>query len=63
MPECGRALKDRTAGLLNRSCKRRRILDGLSRGNGETGTTDEGEEQFESGNVEADGGDGEQSRF
>src|SRR5258708_35493765 len=48
MPECGCALKDRAAGLLDRSCKRRRILDGLSRGDGETGTIDEGEEQFES---------------
>src|SRR5215469_212836 len=47
MPECGCALKDRAAGLLDRSCKRQRILDDLSRGNGETGTTDEGEEQFE----------------
>src|SRR5215813_2233760 len=52
MPECGCALKDRAAGLLDRSCKRQRILDDLSRGNGETGTTDEGEEQFESGNIE-----------
>src|SRR5262249_12195106 len=58
MPECGCALKDRAAGLLDRSCKRRRILDGLSRGDGETGTTDEGEEQFESGNIESDGRDG-----
>ncbi len=60
MPECGCALKDRAAGLLDRSCKRRRILDGLSRGDGETGTIDEGEEQFESGNIESDGGDGHQ---
>src|SRR5215472_3771349 len=58
VPECGCALKDRAAGLLDRSCKRRRILDDLSRGNGETGTTDEGEEQFESGNIESDGRDG-----
>src|SRR5262249_42161175 len=58
MPECGCALKDCAAGLLDRSCKRRRILDGLSRGDGETGTIDEGEEQFESCNVEADGRDG-----
>src|SRR6516162_10689198 len=60
MPECGRALKNRAAGLLDRSCKRRRILDGLSRGDGETGTIDEWEEQFESGNIKSDGGDGHQ---
>src|SRR5262245_2647061 len=58
MPECGRALKDRAASLLDRACKRRRILDDLSRGDGKTGTIDEGEEQFESCNVEADGRDG-----
>src|SRR5262249_41262371 len=44
MPEGGRALKDRAASLLDRACKRRRILDDLSRGDGETGTSDEGEE-------------------
>src|SRR5215831_16301534 len=58
MPECRRALKDRAAGLLDRACKRRRILDDLSRGDGETGTSDEGEEQFESCNIESDGRDG-----
>src|SRR5215469_2090900 len=58
MPECGCALKDSAAGLLDRSCKRRRILDSLSRGNGETGTTDEGEELFESGNIASAGRDG-----
>src|SRR5262245_53334523 len=58
MPECGRALKDRAASLLDRACKRRRILDDLSRGDGQTGTIDEGEEQFESCNIESDGGDG-----
>src|SRR5262245_22112261 len=44
MPEGGRALKDCAASLLDRACKRRRILDDLSRGDGETGTSDEGEE-------------------
>src|SRR5215475_4704127 len=44
LPEGGRALKDRAASLLDRACKRRRILDDLSRGDGETGTSDEGEE-------------------
>src|SRR5262249_3520554 len=58
MPECGRALKDRAASLLDRSCKRRRIFDDLSRGDGETGTIDEREEQFERCNVESDGRDG-----
>src|SRR5499433_3590237 len=61
MPEGGRALKDRAASLLDRACKRRRILDDLSRGDGETGTSDEGEEQFESCNIESDGRDGHKS--
>src|SRR6266850_2258000 len=60
MPECWRGLKDRGASLLDRTRKHFRIFDDLSWSDGETGTADEGEEQFERCNVESDGGDGQE---
>ena len=52
MPECWRGLKDRGASLLDRTRKHFRIFDDLSWSDGETGTADEREEQFERCNVD-----------
>src|SRR4030095_6346844 len=54
MPERWSALKHRGASLLDRSRKRRRILDGLTLGDNDTGLTDEGKKQLESRNIEPD---------
>src|SRR4029434_3411545 len=57
MPECWSALKDRSASRLDRARTRRRILDGLTLGDNDTGPTDEGKKQLESRNIESDGRD------
>src|SRR5207244_13625069 len=57
IPECWSALKDRSASLLDRSRKRRRILDDLPLGNDDSGPADERQKQLQSCNIESDGRD------
>src|SRR5215475_9067504 len=53
IPQSWGALENRSASLLDRSRKRRRMLDYLPLSNDNTGAADEGKKQFESRNVEA----------